>query len=270
MENPDRLVSLLEMLRFNAHHFVAISNTLGAVTMDIASGQIPQQRSVQILAEHCKLLRASCEEIDMPITCARIDRFFSDAQKQEMSLDDMRYALKDIQLRVWDELNARLFLSLRGEAQHFYATPLRDWESTIERFPSIKDDVEESGKCYALERYGGCIFHLMRITEAVVIEIGRLVDPNDHKPQFGSVLRKIDNLIQKTKWPDWPESSKPHQQFFADVLPRLYAVKDSWRDKALHFDLHIIPSDAISNAERAMDVYNSTLSLARMIAERLP
>ena len=67
-----------------------------------------------------------------------------------------------------------------------------------------------------------------------------------------------------------PEDVKPHRRFFEDLLPRLYAVKDSWRDKVSHFDTHIVPSDAISNAERALDIYNSTQSLMRLLAERLP
>jgi hypothetical protein len=110
----------------------------------------------------------------------------------------------------------------------------------------------------------------MRVTESAVLELGKLVDPHDYKPQFSSVLKKLDNLVQKTKWLDWPAEARPHKALFIDVLPRLYAVKDSWRDKVSHFDIHIVPTTATSNRERATDIYNSTLSLMRLLAERLP
>jgi hypothetical protein len=268
-ENPYRLVSLWDMLRFNAHEFVSMSNVLGQFTMDIGSGRSPQAESSKQAAQACGHLERHCEKLNLPFTLAQLKRIKNDILASNTNWQTIRAALIEVNQRLWDELESRHFLAFEAQQQGFYETPLRDWETVVERFSHATADVEEASKCYALERYPASIFHLMRVTEAGVLELGKVVDPQDHKPQFSSVLKKIDNLVQKTKWPDWPEDAKPNKQLFIDVLPRLYAVKDSWRDKASHFEGHIIPTDTVSNRERALDVYNSTLSLMRLLAERL-
>jgi hypothetical protein len=259
------------MLKFNAHHFVAMSSTLGQAIIEFGRpNYIPHQDSLRMMAETCAQLQKDCEGLGLRLTVSHIKRFREDVLQYGVAFAAMRTYLVEIQQRVWDELELKLFLALEPTEQEFYAEPLRDWGFIIARFPNIRDDVEEARKCYALERYGASIFHLMRVTEAAALELGQLVDPHDHKPQFGSVLKKIDNLIQKTQWHDWPSDAQPHKALFADVLPRLYAVKDSWRDKVSHFDTHIIPTSATSNRERAFDIYNSTVSLLNLLAERLP
>jgi hypothetical protein len=190
--------------------------------------------------------------------------------QRDKELAISKWLLHHLYESVNDELGSQVFLTLDSSEKRFYENPSREWQTVLDRFPEVRDDIEEASKCYALGRYPASIFHLMRITEAGVLAIGKLIDPLDYKPQFSSVLKKIDTLIQKTKWPDWPVDAKPHKNLFEDLLPRLYAVKDSWRDKASHFDVHIVPTDAISNAERSIDIYNSTLSLMRLLAERLP
>ena len=268
-ENPYRLVSLLEMLRFNAHEFVSMANVLGQFTMDVGSGRIPQDESVRMVGAACGSLQRHCERLNLPFTLAQVKRLYEETLAPGVDWPTVRLSMLDMQQRLWDELASRHFLAFELQQQLFYEEPLREWDKVVTRFPQLTADIEEASKCYALERYPASIFHLMRLTEAGVLELGKLVDPQDHKPQFGSVLRKIDNLVQKTKWQDWPEDAKPNKPLFVDVLPRLYAVKDSWRDKASHFDSHIIPTESVSNRERALDVYNSTLSLMRLLAERL-
>jgi len=156
------------------------------------------------------------------------------------------------------------------DEQAFYSSSCREWTKVLKQFPSTRDDIEEARKCLALGRYPASIFHLMRVTEGAVLELGKLLDPKDFKPQFSSVLKKIDQLVENTKWQDWQEELKIHKPLFEEVLPRLYSVKDSWRDKAVHCDTHLIPADTVSNPERALEIYNSTLSLLRLLAERLP
>ena len=146
---------------------------------------------------------------------------------------------------------------------------MKDWGAVIRRF-GLRNEIEEAVKCYALARYTAAIFHLMRITESAAIELGKLVEPGDPKPQFSSVLKKIEQLLRKTKWQDWPNEIKPHKQLFTVVLPRLYALMDSWRENASHFDTHIVPTDTVWTKADAHQIYHSTLSLMQLLGNRLP
>jgi hypothetical protein len=160
LENPYGLVSLFDMLKFNAHHFVAISNTLGALSMEIASGGLPQARSLAIFGEQFKLLRQSCGEIGMPLSSAAIDRAFVTLARGEFELEGMRNIILDIQQRVWDELSTRTFVQVPTELADCYesAAPLFGKE-VFDRFPSAIDDISEAGSCLALERNTAAVFH---------------------------------------------------------------------------------------------------------------
>jgi hypothetical protein len=227
-------------------------------------GNAQQQIKEQLFGQ-LSALRADCFELGLKCSVAQIDRLLA---APEVGPDQISEGLSELLSRLYDELRGQKFFAIEPNETQFYEDSLSQWGCVIGRFSEVRDDVEEASKCFAFERYSACIFHLMRVTEAGVVALGRIVDPKDYKPQFGSILRKLDTL-SKTKWQDWPDDARPHKQLFVDVLPRLHAVKDSWRDKASHFDAHIIPLGAISNRERALDIYNCTLSLMRLLAERL-
>jgi hypothetical protein len=85
------------------------------------------------------------------------------------------------------------FSGLKTEKKAFTVVLSAAGKMRLQYFPGIRDDVEEASKCYALERYVAAIFHLMRVTEAAVLALGKIVDPDDFKPQFSSVrfLRRL-------------------------------------------------------------------------------
>jgi hypothetical protein len=299
-------ISLLEMLERGAHRFVAIGVYLEKVATFLGTPnpaaeiancpkESPPRTSAELSARLAELdaeresrrvdwgaaqravldelfgqlppLREDCLALGLKCSVAQIDRMIG--PRVEHDPNAISEQLSELLSRIHDELQGQVFYALDFGDCDFYLSPLKNWERVVARFPEARSDIEEAGKCFAFERYSACIFHLMRVTEAGVTSLAKLVNPNDFKPQFSSVLKRIDELVIKTKWPDWPTEARAHKQLFVDVLPRLYAVKDSWRDRAAHFDSHVVPIDPVSNRERARDIYNCTLSLMRILAERL-
>jgi len=259
------------MLTFYAHDFCRASGIIGQLYAQVKANVIPTSGSWRLVAGELGILERACEQMGLGTTLAQVQRIkpiFIDGS-DGVVFADLAREIMEIHTRMIDELRSKKFLYI-GVDEHFFSEPLRDWQPVVELLPQVNDDVEEANKCFALERYGASVFHLMRISEAAALELGKIVDPTDHKPQFSSVLKKIDNLVQKTKWQDWPVEAQSHKPLFVDALPRLYAVKDSWRDKFTHFDIHIVPTTPTWTRERALDVYNCTLSLMNMLAERLP
>jgi len=55
-----------------------------------------------------------------------------------------------------------------------YLNPLKGWDTVIGRFPKMQYNVEESAKCFALERYGAAVFHILQVAEYGVIQVGKL------------------------------------------------------------------------------------------------
>lgn len=62
----------------------------------------------------------------------------------------LAHAFDELNGRLVDETSDKTFFSMTLRDAEFYEKPLKGWEHTIERFPSILDDVEESSKCFGL------------------------------------------------------------------------------------------------------------------------
>jgi hypothetical protein len=166
------------------------------------------------------------------------------------------------------ELKSMVWFGL-SEGAPYFEEPTKGWDDVIERF-GCGDDVEEASKCFAMARYTASVFHLMRVVERGVLEmevfLNRAPDPKAH---FGSVISKLEDLVQKNKFDQVPAHLRSYLSFMREVLPQVHAVKDAWRDKVSHVDNKIVPVGTFSE-EKALEVYSATRSLMKKLSSGLP
>jgi hypothetical protein len=167
-----------------------------------------------------------------------------------------------------DDLGSHLFLSVDGRWAKFYTEPVSGWEVPIERF-GCAFDIEEGRKCLALGRYTAAVFHFMKIVESVVLELQVFLKDRDVKAHFGSVLTKLEQMTQQSRYDHVPEGLRPYLPFLCEVLTQLHAVKDSWRNKVSHVDARIVPIDTFTE-ELAKSVHDATLILITKLAAGMP
>ena len=150
----------------------------------------------------------------------------------------------------------------------FYRNPTAGWEQVVDRF-KCGDDVEEGRKCIALGRYTASVFHLMRVVEAGVLAFQVFLNgAPDPKPHFGSIVSKLEGLVQRTQFDHLTPTMQTKLPFLRAILPQLHAVKDAWRDKVTHVDSHIIPAGHFTE-EKAIEIHNASLSLMKNLTENL-
>ena len=75
----------------------------------------------------------------------------------------MAERLVELQSRLEDELETKLFFVLPHEKRVFFDSPAKGWEEVIARFPDAITDVEEMSKCFALSRYPAAVFHSVKM-----------------------------------------------------------------------------------------------------------
>jgi len=256
-ENPHRLVSELEMLEFQAHHFVAISSTLGQAIMDIGAGKVPRDHTMRAVMENCALLLQHCEALGLEFSASQIKRFRESIQPG-IRYTDIRASLIDIQQRVWDEMEQRKFLALSREDDKYFTGEFPS--AVLERFPEIGFDADEAGKCLALERPTACVYHLMRVTEYALQAIGKQLGIRDERPNWEPIITKIDAELKK---PYKERQYKGMSDFLAHVSAHINAVKVAWRNRVMHVERKHTP-------EEAREIYRATVGLMRYTAESLP
>jgi hypothetical protein len=126
--------------------------------------------------------------MDLRLTVIHIDRLLNFPGSP--AANDIRELIKEIISRYRDELTGRAFYALSADRAAFYEDPLDKWDAVINRF-GCAFDVEEARKCFALERSTVSVFHLMRVTEAAVLELQVFIGGKDLKAHFGSVVSRV-------------------------------------------------------------------------------
>jgi hypothetical protein len=104
-----------------------------------------------------------------------------------LSCGEIRDDLRELRRRFEDELKKKLFLQLTLAESRRYLAPLEAWEQIAERFPKTRYNIEESSKCFALERYGASVFHALQVAEYGVIQVAELMQVQGDKPGWGSL-----------------------------------------------------------------------------------
>jgi hypothetical protein len=274
-----RVWSLLDLLTFLAHRFVSHTVHLALLSAYFdrevvgefhrsTPGDIPSDAFYEEVTSKMKALRDDLMALELPVSHKAATRI-CESLEGGSRLPTLIQDFKDLQLRTNDELETIIFLRVPKSHSVLYSSPLVGWDPVIDRF-GCSDDIEESGKCIALGRPTAAVFHLMKVVERGVLEmevfLNRAPDPKAH---FGSVVSKLEDLVQKGKFDQVPDHLRSYLSFMREVLPQLHAVKDAWRDKVSHVGNRIIPVEPFSE-EKAMEVYNSTQSLMRKMASGLP
>lgn len=180
-ENPYRLVSLWDMLRFNAHTFVAVSTNIGQLLMDIRSGRLPNMESAKSVHQGLELIRTECLDLGLKFSAEQAQRLnvqeswiAAAEQSNPIPMRNLEGQLRELQQRICDEMKGRVYLQLNPDNSQLYSpTEPAFGQVVFDNFPSAIDDVVEAGNCLAMDRSTAAVFHLMRVMESALKVLGR-------------------------------------------------------------------------------------------------
>lgn len=238
-----QLVSLFEMIIFNAREFFRLSQFMKAIEFivekpDNSTLKMGEQ-SRQVITEDIESMIGICNEAGLELSAMQLHRI-----KDQLSTPDLEYKslsepLRQLHSRIRDELQLNLFMAIpRARAGYYEKTdPFGLAVST--KFPSASYDIQEAGNCLATGRYTACVMHLMRSLEVALDAVGLGVGlPNaviEATNSWERLLSRINTHIQSNDSsgdPTWP----PKRQFFVDTHAHLYTVKNAWRNPSMHLE----------------------------------
>lgn len=268
------VVSLLDMLQFYAEQFAKNFAQLNA--FEIRLGQEPRDAFVKvegILSLNTYLLQLQNDCVlykfaSVALQCDRIIEKLGKTQRQHPRCGDLRDDLNNLRTRVEDEFQTHYFLHLDIKQADQYQNPEREWELVTGRFSKVRYNVEESVKCFALERYGAAVFHVLQVAEYGVIEVAKLLNVEGDKPGWGS-LKRLQGLID-VPYPQRTPLAQEHSTLLQNVVPLAFVIKDSWRHKLDHVDNQIIWVDTDFSPQVAEDIISATRAFMRKLAHDFP
>jgi hypothetical protein len=206
--------------------------------------------------------KSGLSEIGLTSCVDQIERLEQKLTDEKVTFESIRVEMRALTQRLSDEFSHCMGIMLTGEHIKWFSTkePLFG-ERVADRFPRSTRDIEEAGKCLALNRATACVFHLMRVMEvglrSVASGLGIPYAPS-WESYIAQIQTKIDEKHSKKgrKW-------QRQEPFFRDVLAHLHAIKIAWRNPTMHIVNHYTP-------EQGQEVFNAVRGFMRHLAEGLP
>ena len=224
------------MLKNFAYQYMQLGQSLTDLSlqmyMDDADSQATAKTPPEDVVSMLKRLRQQCQALGLQTSRALLDGAIGRPPTTESELSIYVRAVNI-------ELVDKLFLYVPpARSSYFDAHPSADVSL---KFPSAVYDLDEAGKCLALERGTAAVFHSMMVVEHILIAINHclgITTPlvgNDQN--WGNILKRIkDEIASRSKWPE--------KDYFQELYARLDAVKDAWRNSTMHVEKKYTPDEA--------------------------
>jgi hypothetical protein len=262
-----RLWSLWEMIEhfdvrsmyLLARHIQELKRTLSAVHAArgniIAAAHVPADKfanTMRIMGNVPEGIRTH-----FPSFARQAERI-SRMDKNDLTVADLNNEMNELSRRMEEELEVHLFFQMTSHRQ-YYDTPMLFGSTVNDKFPEAIDDIEEAGKCIALSRGTGAVMHLMRVMEAGLKALAKML-AIPYAPSWESYLTQISNKIaakHKTKGIRW----KRDEPFFRDISGDLVIIKQAWRNPTMHIVRKYGP-------EEAEEIFRAVRNLMQRLASR--
>ena len=266
--NPNRLVSLWDMLlNFKAGDIYGrITALIGIATVWLES---PSQSVVgldgRVREELIKgldgLAKAALGSPFKPIDAAaqRMIQSLADPSLQTVVLADRIFALLARYKELCEE-QASLFITQDKRTYFDSISAFGDKFSKV--FPAAITDAEESCKCFALDRWTACVFHLMRVAEyglrslAMTLHV-QLTHRGAHHPiecvDWDKVITGAQNKILNARGLAPGPRRQAKLELLSDAADHCAYMKGIWRNNASHARRPYKESDASVTFDRVRD-----------------
>lgn len=171
----------------------------------------------------------ACVALNLKTSVALLVRTVMAVYDDKNSHGQFLAAVKELESRIMDEMDARLYFCLDDDSVRYYDAKNAFGDDVAAAFPSATLDIEEAGNCLALNRYTACVLHLMRAMEPVVYAVAKSIGLTYEFKGWDAVIRKMRTELEKS-YPDMDDAFRGKKEFYSNVLDRLLATKDALRN----------------------------------------
>jgi len=274
--NPSasKLVSALEILRAYAEAYAEASFGLAVAAQKCSSDPavIADAELVAFIQFQLRKLLDHSERL--PVTTVKIRKvllLLENAPRlgKLISSSIIGSNIAEIQDRLVDELSTMLFFQIPTEKHRFFSEPISGWEEIIDRWPNVRTDVEEMGRCFALSRYAASVFHSVQAIESGLLQLGDFLGVKDPQSGWTAVSKELDKIVI-TKHENLSEFHKINFQFLEQVQGVTKALKNAWRNKISHSQGRLSLLTSEFTPDVAEEIMIASRAYMRRLATEMP
>lgn len=196
------MVSLLAMLRFHAHKFIAFAKLSAQLSLlnkiatkeggPPASSSIPAEMLVKV-RKSLEKMKTYCEESLLDSGADQAERILN--HLDTLAIPELNNLVSELGHRIEDQLKRRVFYQLKPTVAHLFTLDRTFGDAVWDSFPSARYDLQEACKCLACERYTATVFHLMRPMESALRCLATKLHVR-YYPGWSIYLKRIDAVLK--------------------------------------------------------------------------
>lgn len=234
---PFQLMSLLDMLEKYGYAFYKIGETLEGISTaseaapKVADDPLPEVNVIG-LKERLEAVKDWCTSVGLNMSVRAVNRIL-ELPSDVFKYGTLKIILPELQRRIEDELDAAFFMHVPESKAVFYQNSNLFGEDVVNKFPTTVTDIAEAGSCIATGRFTACVFHLMRIMEIGVQQLGnKLGIQLTEEKNWQNILDGVNKAIRAMK-PQTPQE-KAERDSYSAASAHLHNVKEAWRNRVMH------------------------------------
>lgn len=246
IENPQRLISWLDMNQFSAQLFINIGNCLttitkwGGIEEDGSEDERERASHRASIKQMSQQLASMLEKICCHQSAKAAARFGEKLSSANISVEVANALSAELRAFIFEEMKTQVFFWTPPHRASWHGKTGREilGDECTGRFPNsdIANEAEQAAKCFAFGQYTACAFHLMRVCEAGVRALALAIGYDwAQSPNWGKFYKQYDAQLA-TNPTKHAEPWLSHAAFLEATGGNLRAVKDAWRNDTMHLD----------------------------------
>ena len=267
--------SLYEMLRFYAESFVEAIRDLSAINGLLAMTATLEGQLDDEDRENAQAILGPLEGqiAKLPFSRSLRLQYARFKKTLETSPDGKQLFIlgQELHANIVAELSSKVFLMIPEASADLYRQLEPPFgQEVAEKFPEVNYDVAAGSRCLALGEWTAAVFHLMRVHEIALRQLGRNLRISVAKQKtidFQDWQVIIDAVEQTAKTA--PRGSQRgakaarKKEFYSEVAGYLFHIKQAWRIPVMH-------ARATFDERQAMIMWENTKALMHLLAVRKP
>ena len=221
--------------------------------------RVISERVTYLMVDKVKELKQLCEELGLSTAAVKAARVIDDI-KPDLKAGSLSAPFESLTEIITLEMRAHLFMYVEPSKAPYYSDSDLFGDRVAERFPLAKDDIEEAGKCLALNRGTACVFHLMRVLEAGLYAVAGALEIQDIEPNWHNAIEQTEKQIRSL--PSKTPEEKSELTFYSDAAAYLFAVKEPWRNRSAH-------AGKTYTEEKAQQIFESVRGFMQTLSTKL-
>jgi hypothetical protein len=180
-------------------------------------------------------------------------------------LDVLRVVIRDAYTVFLKEMESHLFLCIDAANREKYEQEEPAFrQEVLDTFFEAKKDIEAASRCFALDEWTACVFHLMRTLEQGLRKLAGLVGlPPDviAVENWKNVIDRIEKKIRELENGPKGSAKTDKLQAYSEAATQFRYFKDAWRNHVSHSRAFYDPRDAAS-------IWNHVKEFMQSLAKR--